>query len=105
VQCVMLIKWENFGAFLSWRLSRENILTGDVLSEFHCTKFYGWCQIGTVWWLVICYIQILTVTITTVIYQSLRRLHNILFLNGSNFSLWPLHIWFFLIFHFKLWCS
>ena len=37
VQRVMLIKWANFVAFLSWRLRRENIFTGDVLSEFHCT--------------------------------------------------------------------
>ena len=98
----MLIKWENFGAFLSCRLRWENTLTRDILREFHCTKYYGWCQIGTVWWLIICYIQILTVTVTApVIYPSLRRLHNILFLSGSNFSLWPLHFWVFLIFHFK----
>jgi hypothetical protein len=36
VQCVMLIKWENFGAFLSLRLGQKNILTGDILSKFHC---------------------------------------------------------------------
>jgi hypothetical protein len=33
----MLIKWENFGAFLFWRLRRENVLTRDVLNEFYCT--------------------------------------------------------------------
>jgi hypothetical protein len=30
------MKWENFGAFLSWLLRREIILTGFFLSEFHC---------------------------------------------------------------------
>jgi hypothetical protein len=35
----MLIKWENFYTFFSWRLRQENILTGDVLREFHCILF------------------------------------------------------------------
>jgi hypothetical protein len=35
-QCVMLIKWENFGAFLSWLLKQEIFLTGDVLNKFYC---------------------------------------------------------------------
>jgi hypothetical protein len=34
----MLIKWENFGAFLSWLLRREIFLIGDVLSQFHHTS-------------------------------------------------------------------
>jgi hypothetical protein len=33
---VILMKWENFGAFLSWFLRREIFLTGYFLSEFHC---------------------------------------------------------------------
>jgi hypothetical protein len=32
-QCVMLIKWENFGAFLSWLLRWEGVLTDDVLKQ------------------------------------------------------------------------
>ena len=40
VQHVMLIKWENFGAFLSWCLRWENILTGDIWSEFHCITIF-----------------------------------------------------------------
>jgi hypothetical protein len=36
----MLIKWSNFGDILSWRLRRENILTGDVLNEFYCILMY-----------------------------------------------------------------
>jgi hypothetical protein len=35
-QHVMLIKWENFGAFLSQLLRREIFLTGDFLNEFYC---------------------------------------------------------------------
>jgi hypothetical protein len=35
-QHVMLIKWENFGAFLSWLLRWEIFLTGDFLNEFYC---------------------------------------------------------------------
>jgi hypothetical protein len=40
----MLIKWENFGAFLSRLFVQENILTGDVLkvsfAVVHlCTRF------------------------------------------------------------------
>jgi hypothetical protein len=33
---VILMKWENFGAFLSWFLRQEIFLTGFFLSEFHC---------------------------------------------------------------------
>jgi hypothetical protein len=33
----MLIKWENFGAFLSLLLRLEIFLTGDILNEFYCT--------------------------------------------------------------------
>jgi hypothetical protein len=36
-QHVMLIKWENFGAFLSWLLRQEIFLTGNFLNEFYCT--------------------------------------------------------------------
>jgi hypothetical protein len=36
---VMLIKWENFGAFLSWLLRREIFLTGFFLSKFHCIHY------------------------------------------------------------------
>jgi hypothetical protein len=36
VQHVMLIKWENAGAFLFHLLREENILTGDVLNKFYC---------------------------------------------------------------------
>jgi hypothetical protein len=32
------MKWENFGAFLSWLLRREVFLTGFFLSEFHCNS-------------------------------------------------------------------
>jgi hypothetical protein len=32
----MLIKFENFGAFLFWLLRRENVLTRDILNEFYC---------------------------------------------------------------------
>jgi hypothetical protein len=32
----MLIKCENFGAFLSRLLRQEIFLTGDVLNEFYC---------------------------------------------------------------------
>jgi hypothetical protein len=32
------MKWENFGAFLSWLLRQEIFLTGFFLSEFHCNK-------------------------------------------------------------------
>jgi hypothetical protein len=39
VQHVMLIRWENFGAFLSWCLTQENILTRDVLNEFYCMYY------------------------------------------------------------------
>jgi hypothetical protein len=34
-QHVMLIKWENSGAFLSWLLRLEIFLTGDILNEFY----------------------------------------------------------------------
>jgi hypothetical protein len=33
---VILMKWENFGAFLSWLVRWEIFLTGFFLSEFHC---------------------------------------------------------------------
>jgi hypothetical protein len=33
---VILMKRENFGAFLSWLVRREIFLTGFFLSEFHC---------------------------------------------------------------------
>jgi hypothetical protein len=33
---VILMKWENFGAFLSWLLRLEIFLTGFFLSEFRC---------------------------------------------------------------------
>jgi hypothetical protein len=36
VQRVILIKPENFGAFLSLCFRWENILTRDVLKEFYC---------------------------------------------------------------------
>jgi hypothetical protein len=32
------MKWENFGAFLSWLLRQEIFLTGFFLSEFHCSS-------------------------------------------------------------------
>jgi hypothetical protein len=32
----MLIKWENFGAFLFGLLRWENVLTGDAFNEFYC---------------------------------------------------------------------
>jgi hypothetical protein len=35
----MLIKWENFGAFLSCLLRREIFLTGDFLNEFNYYYF------------------------------------------------------------------
>jgi hypothetical protein len=35
-QHAMLIKWENFGAFLSGLLRWEIFLTEDVLNEFYC---------------------------------------------------------------------
>jgi hypothetical protein len=34
---VILMKWENFSAFLSWLLRWEIFLTAFFLSEFHCT--------------------------------------------------------------------
>jgi hypothetical protein len=37
-QHVILIKWENFGAFLSWLLRREIFLTGDSINKFYCTS-------------------------------------------------------------------
>jgi hypothetical protein len=40
-QRIMLIKWENFGAFLSRILTRENILARDMLNEFYCTFIYN----------------------------------------------------------------
>jgi hypothetical protein len=42
-QHVMLIKWENFGAFLSWLLRREIFLTGDFLNKFYCIFFEKSC--------------------------------------------------------------
>jgi hypothetical protein len=41
----MLIKWENFGAFLSWFVRWENILTGDVLNKFYCITLCTKAQI------------------------------------------------------------
>jgi hypothetical protein len=38
-QHVMLIKLENFGAFLFRLLRWENILSGDVLNEFYCILY------------------------------------------------------------------
>jgi hypothetical protein len=35
-QHVMLIKWENFGSFLSWLPRQEIFLTKDVLNKFYC---------------------------------------------------------------------
>jgi hypothetical protein len=37
-QYVMLIKWKNFGDFLTRLLRREIFLTGDVLNEFYRIK-------------------------------------------------------------------
>lgn len=37
------MKLENLGAFLTWHLRRENILTGDFLSEFDCPCWIS-CQ-------------------------------------------------------------
>jgi hypothetical protein len=34
-QCVLLIKWDSFGAFLFRLLSQEIFLTGDFLNEFY----------------------------------------------------------------------
>jgi hypothetical protein len=34
------MKWENFGAFLSWLLRWEIFLTGFFLSKFRCIKYY-----------------------------------------------------------------
>jgi hypothetical protein len=34
----MLIKWENFDAFLSWLLRWEIFLTRDFLNEFYCIQ-------------------------------------------------------------------
>jgi hypothetical protein len=33
------MKWENFGAFLSWLLWQEIFLTWFFLSKFHCIWF------------------------------------------------------------------
>jgi hypothetical protein len=36
----MLMKWENFGAFLSRFLRWVIFLTGDILKEFYCTFIF-----------------------------------------------------------------
>jgi hypothetical protein len=36
---VILMKWENFDAFLSWFLRQEIFLTRGLLSEFHWNFF------------------------------------------------------------------
>jgi hypothetical protein len=40
-QHVMLIKWENFGALLSWLLRQEIFLTRDLLNEFYSSWFFN----------------------------------------------------------------
>jgi hypothetical protein len=48
-QHVMLIKWENFGAFLSWLLRLEIFLTGDFLNKFYCTsRIWYHCKMPSV---------------------------------------------------------
>jgi hypothetical protein len=37
----MLIKWEDFDAFLSWLLKQEIFLTGFFLREFHCNLIWN----------------------------------------------------------------
>jgi hypothetical protein len=46
---VILMKWENFGAFLSWLLRREIFLTRFFLSEFHYSKFCYRCVSSCHW--------------------------------------------------------
>jgi hypothetical protein len=43
-QSVMLIKYENFGAFLFWLLRQENFLTRDALNKSYCIwkHFFHW---------------------------------------------------------------
>jgi hypothetical protein len=44
---VILMKWENFGAFLSLLLRQEIFLTGFFLSKFHCiSHVYHACYIS-----------------------------------------------------------
>jgi hypothetical protein len=38
---VILRKWENFGAFLSWLLRQKIFLTRFILSEFHRTTVWN----------------------------------------------------------------
>jgi hypothetical protein len=46
LKSVILMKWENFGAFLSWLLRQEIFLTRFFLSEFHCNiPVYGYSLI------------------------------------------------------------
>jgi hypothetical protein len=59
VRSVMLIKWKNFGAFLSWLLRREIFLTEFFLSEFYCIQLLIYLYLYTHNVLWICAIQYL----------------------------------------------
>jgi hypothetical protein len=60
----MLIKWENFGAFLSSLLRQEIFLTGEVLSEFHCTLYV----------VKIVFVTLCRFYIVMLIYQNMKHL-------------------------------
>jgi hypothetical protein len=48
---VILMKWENFGAFLSWLLRGQSFLTGFFLSEFHCLFIMSvWYYVQIIVW-------------------------------------------------------
>jgi hypothetical protein len=82
-QPVMLIKWENFGAFLSWLRRWEIFLTGDFLNKFYCILLWI-CGNWGICWLVLekyfsflCYLEIWNRTLPVGEHMSQKKVNTV----------------------------